>query len=155
MTLLLSNYYLRHEWVFWPLCVMRILTWIGEAAFDILVWGPRMILRLIDERPSLIVEFISMLSALLFSLWVNEITSMWRLTSGVLGLAQLAVLVQGGWEGRVKVMIVSTVFWWCVAFAFLPKRFVVSHVFLLPLCWAYAVTALSLLRRCDDGREQR
>lgn len=153
MTAVLSEFYLMHEWIFWPLFAMRIVRNLVRGAYEILLWFPRTILELLAQKPSMIIEIVAMLSAILFAVWTSgsqEVGVKWKVISSVLGGCHLIVLMLGSWEGRVKVMIVSTVFWWCLTFAFLPRRLVFGHVFLIPLCWAYAVTTLALLRHCDD-----
>lgn len=152
MTMLMSDLYLRHEWAFWPFAAVRCMATIADFLYSCIVWLPRLVLQLIDARPSMIMELISMTSALLFAVWAPEVRMMWKAIAGAIGLAQLFVLVTNSWSGRVKVMIVATVFWWCLTLTFFPRRFGVAHAFLIPLCWAYAVTALSLLRHCDDRR---
>jgi len=154
MTAVLSDLYLSHEWVVWILLFWRILAGIGRVAFAVITWFPRIILTLIGQQPSLIIEIVAMLSAMLLAVWTRDadVGLPWKVLSSVLGVWHLAVLVAGSVEGRVKVMIISTVFWLCLAFAFLPRRFVLAHVFLIPLCWAYIVTTLALLRQYDDRR---
>lgn len=155
MTLVLSSLYLKYEWVFWPLVMFKLLSDLGRYVYAGIVWFPRIILDLIMQRPSIIVELVAMLSAILFAVWTKNATEVglsWKAISTVLGVSHLGVLISGSWRGRVKVMIVSTVFWSCLMFAYLPKRFVLAHVFLIPLCWAYAVTTLALLRHCGDRR---
>lgn len=152
MMTLMSDLYLRHEWVFWPFAVIRCMAAIADLLYSCIVWLPRLILQLIESKPSMIIELISTASALLFTVWAPDVRLMWKMVAGLIGLAQLTVLVINSWSGRVKVMIVATVFWWCLTLTFFPRRFGVVHAFLIPLCWAYAVTALSLLRHCDDRR---
>lgn len=154
MTAVLSDLYLRTELVFWPILFLKLLAETARVIYAVMVWFPRIILALIAQKPSMIVELVAMASALLFAVWTRDlnISVSWKVISCMQGIAHLLVLVLGSWEGRVKAMITSTVFWTCLMFAFLPRKFVLSHVFLIPLCWAYGVTTLSLLKHCDDRR---
>lgn len=149
--------YLFHEWMFWPLAIMTMLSQLRQAVYRILAYIPRRMLEFIYTEPAEILEWVSAVGALLLVVWARDnllVPISWKILAGALGLIHFAVLSKGCKEDRFMVMIVATVFWWCYMFSLIPKRFTIAHVFLIPLCCGYIVTTVSLYQHSNDPKNR-